>query len=111
MIDDLYDVDFKEESDADSDGIIDSKDVDSDGNGRLDLLDDQLLEVTDTDGDGVADMFQPSVVNTISTGTGAFGCSLSTTSRAQAPDPTFLFILAWLFAAALYRRRHQRKVV
>ena len=100
-IDDLFDVDFVEEQDIDSDGIVDSFDVDSNGDGRLDILDGVEFQIADANADGLPDVYEP--VLPLTTGTGVFGCSLRSSSRADTFDPTMPLIL--LFIISVYMRR------
>jgi hypothetical protein len=107
LIDDRYDVDFTSGEDTDNDGVVDRFDADSDGNGRLDVLDDEPLALTDSNSDGVPDMFEPSEpVTVISTGTGALGtgCVLRAGNAVKGVDPTLLFMLCAAFAFAIKRR-------
>ncbi len=106
-IDDLYDADFVTEQDSDGDGIINSFDVDSDGNGRLDILDNAELVAIDSNRDGVPDMFEPELQPAISTGTGALGCSLNYSSRVALGDPTFLLMFFFAIVASSRRRLAQ----
>ena len=100
-IDDLYDADFLEEQDSDNDGIVDSFDVDSNGDGRLDVLDGVIFQIADTNADGLPDLYEP--VLPLATGTGVFGCSLNSPSRAASFDPTMLLILLCTFVGLMRR--------
>lgn len=107
LIDDRYDVDFTSGEDTDNDGVVDRFDADSDGNGRLDVLDDEPLALIDSNSDGVPDMFEPSEpVTVISTGTGALGtgCVLRSGSMVNGVDPTLLLMLCASLAFAVKRR-------
>ena len=75
--------------------------MDSNGDGRLDILDGVEFQIADANADGLPDVYEP--VLPLTTGTGVFGCSLRSSSRADTFDPTMPLIL--LFIISVYMRR------
>jgi len=99
------DADFVNDTDTDSDGIVDAFDIDADGNGIIDSLEDDPVlgaALPDIDGDNIPDVFEANSAGVARTALAGHGCSVSADKRST-KDP-FVFLLALMASVFMVRR-------